>query len=329
MFAHNLGLAQAQPRAVIDVYKQHFAAYPGAFVAGKGEQIDQSGRVLLPQDCLREMANMNLVYPLQFEVRAYNGRSVCAGVLEFESERGKAILPRWMFQHLMLKEGETVLFKTVALPQGSLVKLRPHQRSFVEAIADPKVVLESHLKHHPVLTRGSTIVLSYLGREFSIDVLETLESSGKSVKAISTVRHDVQTTELKVEFARPLDMPDSPVKPPPEALAFPQQPPPQGVNVIGGQEGVQFVPLAFKPPTLLPDKSSSAAATPTDAVKPSFVPFGGGGRSLSGRPPPPNPSATQTPTSSAPSASSTPTTSQAPGNDAKFTAFQGSGRSLR
>jgi ubiquitin fusion degradation protein 1 len=330
MFSNNLGLAQQRGKlAGIDVYTQHFAAYSGAFAERRGDVVDKGGRILLPTECLRQMATLNLVYPLQFEIRTFAGRSVFAGVLEFESQAGQAILPRWMFEQLQLTPGETVRIATVALPQGSLVKLRPHQRAFVEAISDPKSVLEAHLKHHPVLTRNSTIVLEYLGREFSIDVVETLDDKGKSVKAISTVNHQATTTELKVEFDRPKDMPESPVKPPAQSTAFPVAPQQQGANVIGGQAGVQFTPLAFKPPTLLPSGSPSSSA-PAEPPKPTFVPFGGGGRSLAGRPPPTTSAPAGTPTSS--SVSATPTTPQpslgASGSE-KFVAFHGAGRSMR
>ncbi|CUF96407.1 ubiquitin fusion degradation protein, putative [Bodo saltans] len=330
MFFGN-GPAQQRARAGIDVYVQHFAAFSGAFAERRGDVIDSGGRILLPTECLRQMANLNLVYPLQFEIKTFAGRSVFAGVLEFESQAGQAILPRWMFEYLQLQPGETVRIGTVALPQGGLVKLRPHQRAFVEAISDPKSVLESHLKHHPVLTRNSTIVLEYLDREFSIDVVETLDTSGKSVKAISTVNHNVTTMELKVEFDRPKDMPDSPVKPPPQATAFPVAPQQQGANVIGGQAGVQFTPLAFKPPTLLPSGSPSSSAPPTaEPPKPTFVPFGGGGRSLTGRTPAGNtPGVGSTPTSSNPSVSATPTTPQPSAASDKFVAFHGAGRSMR
>lgn len=297
---------QAPQNNAIGVYKQHFCAFSAAF-GENPQRVNAGGRVLLPMDCLQEMAQLNLVYPLQFQINSFNGKKAFAGVLEFEAEGGQIIMPDWLFQQLQLKPGDAVRVQTVVLPQGGLVKLRPQSRRFIE-LHNPKQLLEKHFTQYPVLYKGSTIVLRYLDQDFLLDIMDVQDMSGKSVEAISTVNAKATFTELKVDFDRPLDMPESPVQAAPPA-AFPG-----AANVIGGQAGVQFTPLQFKAPSLIDEKKSESSSQPPPPPEaPSFVPFKSAGRTLSGRAPPPNPAAKSTsppppgppPTAAAPPPSST------------------------
>ena len=313
----------------IGVYKQHFCAFSAAF-AENPQRVNYGGRVLLPMDCLSEMAQLNLVYPLQFQINTFNGRKAWVGVLEFEAEGGQIIMPDWLFQQLGLNPGDAVRVQTVVLPQGGLVKLRPQSRRFIE-LHNPKQLLEKHFTQYPVLYKGSTIVLRYLEQDFLLDIMDVQDVSGKSVDAISTVNARATYTELKVDFDRPLDMPPSPVQAAPPA-AFPTG----AANVIGGQAGVQFTPLQFKAPSLIDEPKAEASPPPPEAP-PAFVPFKSAGRTLSGRAPPPNPGAKTTPATPPPQTSApppsaaqanTPATTPAPSADS-FKAFSGTGRSLR
>ncbi|ORC85552.1 putative ubiquitin fusion degardation protein [Trypanosoma theileri] len=303
----------------LDVFRKQLAAYPGEFTE-KASRVDGGGRVLLPSSCLAELATMNVVYPLQFCIRSR--QATCyAGVLEFNSDNGIVIMPQWMFSALMLQPGDTVSLETCVLPPGKLIKLRPQQMSFIQ-LSDPKHVLEMHLSQYPVLTKGTSIVLQYLDREFIIDVIDITDENDRSVEAISTVRADAQATELKVEFERPLDMPPSPTKE--EAIV------PQGVNVIGTGDGLDFTPFVFKPPTIAKDKDAtemegSKQQQEEEKSKPGFVPFAGGGRRLNDR--------SGAPVSSVPvEKKSTEKTDDEKAREARekrFQAFSGTGRSLR
>ncbi|KEG10292.1 putative ubiquitin fusion degardation protein [Trypanosoma grayi] len=263
----------------LDVFRKQLAAYPGEF-SERGERVDGGGRVLLPSSCLAELSTMNVAYPLQFCVRSRYG-ACYAGVLEFNADNGIVIMPLWMFSALMLQPGDTVVLETCVLPPGKLIKLRPQQTSFIQ-LSNPKQVLEMHLSHYPVLTRGTSIVLQYLDREFVIDVTDITDEADRRVDAISTVRADAQAIELKVEFERPLDMPPSPTED--------ELPAPQGPNVIGSGEGVEFAPFVFKPPTIGKDKETKdTKATEQqqqqqESPKPAYVPFAGGGRRLNDKP---------------------------------------------
>jgi ubiquitin fusion degradation protein 1 len=208
---------------------------------------------------------------------------------------------------------------TVSLEQGKLIKIRPRERSFIE-ISNPKRVLEDHLRDHHVLTKGSTIVIFYADIEFRIDIMDIIGRDGRSIDGVSTVnaRNVERGTELQVEFMRPLDMPPSP---PQDTLAPPagnRTPPPQGANVIQGQQGVSFTPMVFQPPSLTPP--TSAEAKPASQPVASFTAFAGSGRSLGGGRQPP---------AGAPAASSQPPAPAPSSTGGSFTAFGGQGRSLR
>lgn len=260
--------------AGVDTYFEHFQVYPGAFADKGGDRVDSGGKCLLPSSVLGDLATKNVVYPLQFCVQTFRGKRSFCGVLEFTAPEGQAIIPQWMMAQLQAEPGATVRLTAVSLPRGGLVKFRPQQKAFIE-LANPKAVLEYALNNYTCLMKGQTIVINHVGEEFLIDVMETKNEEMRDVEAIFIV-----DTNLKVEFERPLDMPDSPVRSaPPAAL-------PTASNVIGGQAGVAFTPIAYKPPSLTgadKEKKSAAETAQTDA-KPAFMPFAGGGRTLSGRP---------------------------------------------
>lgn len=88
------------------------------------------------------------------------GRVSHCGVMEFVAEEGHVYLPYWvraarcilfrrfspaapastqMMQNLLLQEGDIVKLKSVSLPKGTYVKLRPQSKDFLD-ITNPKAV---------------------------------------------------------------------------------------------------------------------------------------------------------------------------------------------
>ncbi|KAG5489081.1 hypothetical protein JIQ42_00703 [Leishmania sp. Namibia] len=199
-----------------------------------------------------------MVYPLQFEIITPSKKRVYAAVLEFNAEAGSVVLPDWMFQHLGLSGTMVVKVQSCSLPPGSLVKLRPHQKALV-MFENPRHLLELRLAQYPVLTKGTTIVISYVDREFQLDLVEIIDMKQEFVNGILTVRADGAPVELKVDFERPLDMPPSPPETPASKAASPT-----GANVIGASSptGVQFQPFNFRPPSLTDDPKEAAGAPP-------------------------------------------------------------------
>ncbi|KAG5490818.1 hypothetical protein JKF63_00940 [Porcisia hertigi] len=224
----------------------------------KQQRINYGSRVLLPSSVLDDLCRITMVYPLQFEIITPGQKRVYAAVLEFNAQAGSVVLPDWMFQHLSLRDTMVVKVQSCSLPPGSLVKLRPHQKALV-MFENPRHLLELRLAQYPVLTKGTTIVISYVDREFQLDLVDIIDMKQESVNGILTVRADGAPVELKVDFERPLDMPPSPPETPIYGVASPT-----GTNVIGASAatGVQFQPFNFRPPSLTDDPPNVTGANP-------------------------------------------------------------------
>lgn len=281
--------------ALLESYETRLVAVSAS--SAHQERINYGSRVLLPSSVLDDLCKITMVYPLQFEIITPTRKRVYAAVLEFNAQAGSVVLPDWMFQHLGLKGTMIVKVQSCSLPPGSLIKLQPHQKALV-MFGNPRQLLERQLSQYPVLTKGATIVISYLDREFQLNLTDIIDMKQNTVNGILTVRADGAPVELKVDFERPLDMPPSPPEESLSAVASPT-----GTNVIGASSptGVQFKPFNFKPPSL------------TD---------GSGGSTGDGLQGPP-----ATPSATAAASGEAPTASQAPGQEPA--AFTGTGRSLR
>ncbi|EAN78185.1 ubiquitin fusion degradation protein, putative [Trypanosoma equiperdum] len=257
-----------------EIFRGSLRAFPSVF-ASTDAKINSGSRVILPPTCLQKLSTMRVAYPLQFKLRnGKRGVTCYAGVLEFSAEEGHIVMPAWMFTAMGLCEGSTVAIETCTLPPGGLIKLRPQESNFLQ-LSNPKNVLEMRLSDYPVLTKGTSIVLDYLDRDFVIDVISITDDTGKSVDAISTVRADTQATELKVEFERPLDMPPSPTES--------ERQMPQGGNIIGADDAVEFAPFVLQPPTIGNQPQPARTKQPKEEAKAAFVPFMGVGRRIDGK----------------------------------------------
>ncbi|KPI82587.1 putative ubiquitin fusion degradation protein [Leptomonas seymouri] len=278
--------------ALLEGYETRLAAVAASTVSQ--QRINYGSRVLLPSSVLDDLSRITMVYPLQFEIITPARKRVFAAVLEFSALAGSVVLPDWMFEHLGLKGTTIVNVQSCSLPPGSLIKLRPHQKALV-MFENPRHLLELRLSPYPVLTKGATIVISYLDREFRLDLVDIIDLKQNSVGGILTVRADGAPVELKVDFERPLDMPPSPPEESLNSVASPT-----GTNVIGASSptGVQFKPFNFKPPSLM-DSNKSGGASQTSASNSTAAPsassstvahqrgveiaaFTGAGRSLRG-----------------------------------------------
>jgi ubiquitin fusion degradation protein 1 len=252
--------------ALLESYETRLAAVSASSV--NQQRINYGSRVLLPSSVLDDLCKITMVYPLQFKILTPSRKWVYAAVLEFNAHAGSVVLPDWMFEHLGLKGTMIVKVQSCSLPPGSLIKLRPHQKALV-MFENPRHLLELRLAQYPVLTKGATIVISYLDREFRLDLTDIIDMKQSSVNGILTVRADGAPVELKVDFERPLDMPPSP----PEESLHPVASP-TGSNVIGASSptGVQFKPFNFKPPSLTDSSQGNTtdhgpAHTPTAATE--------------------------------------------------------------
>ncbi|KAA8909204.1 ubiquitin fusion degradation protein UFD1-domain-containing protein [Sphaerosporella brunnea] len=178
-------------------FDTYFRCYPIAVLDRK--ELNYGGKIIMPPSALEKLTRLHIAYPMLFEL--HNGRQqkmTHAGVLEFIAEEGRVYLPHWMMQTLSLEPGDLLQIKSTDLPSGSFIKLQPQSMSFINAISDPKAVLENALRNFSALTKGDKFQFLYNGDVFEIAVLEVKPQNNSG--AISCVE-----TDLEVDFAPPLD----------------------------------------------------------------------------------------------------------------------------
>lgn len=170
------------------------------------EHVENGGKIVLPPSCLDKMSQLDLVYPLLFELQkahpspnagALGAKRAHCGVLEFSAEEGRMYVPFWMMRDMCVEEGELVYLKTVTLPKGNFVKLQPESTAFIE-ISNPRAVLENVLRNFAALGEGETICIKYNNTDYWLRILEVKPQH--PTRAISIV-----DTDVNVEFAAPLD----------------------------------------------------------------------------------------------------------------------------
>ncbi|CAO2173762.1 unnamed protein product [Urochloa humidicola] len=233
--------------------------------AAGNPHLEHGDKVLLPPSALHRLTSLNVEYPMLFELRAAadatesqpHHTSHC-GVLEFVATEGTVVVPRWMMANLRLDEGDTVHVRSAAaLPKCTYAKLQPHTSAFLD-VSNPKAVLEKTLRAFTCLTTGDTIMVSYNGKSYYIDIIET-----RPAAAVSIIE-----TDCEVDFAPPLDHkePEKPVRLPddPAAVVVPAsskgKAPADGVVVKDEQP--KFKPFSGLGKRLLDGKASSALQAP-------------------------------------------------------------------
>jgi len=103
-----------------------------------------------------------------------------------------------MMQTLALEPGDLLQIKSTDLPSGSFIKFQPQSVKFLNAISDPKAVLENALRNFSALTTNDVFQFSYNDETFSIKVEDV-----KPVNASGAV--SVVETDVEVDFSPPLD----------------------------------------------------------------------------------------------------------------------------
>ncbi|KAM3568484.1 hypothetical protein VYU27_009390, partial [Nannochloropsis oceanica] len=75
---------------------------------------------------------------------------------------------------------------------GGLVSLQPHQAAF-NKLSNVHAVLEQELKYYSCVTQGTTIRFKHNGKEYALDVVETLGPKDVKVPAIKVQDSDIRT----------------------------------------------------------------------------------------------------------------------------------------
>ncbi|KAF9924765.1 ubiquitin fusion degradation protein [Linnemannia zychae] len=175
-------------------FNEQYRCYSVAMMQGNERQnVNNGGKIILPQSALAKLASLHIQYPMLFEL-SKGSHSTHAGVLEFIAEEGRVYLPHWMMKTLTLSEGDLVTVKSAGLPLGSFVKIQPQSVDFLD-ISDPKAVLENALRNFSTLTKGDNIEISYNDKIYGILVME-IKPPGVGISIVET--------DLEVDFAPPV-----------------------------------------------------------------------------------------------------------------------------
>lgn len=167
-------------------------------MSGKGH-LEDGDKILLPASALHELAQMNVEYPMLFELSNPRlGKRTHCGVLEFSAEEGRCYIPFWMMQNLMVSEGDILHVVNVSLKKASFVKFRAQSVDFLE-ISNPRAVLEKTLRKFTCVTVGDQICIPYLERKYYLEIREVNPDGAASIIE----------TDCNVDFEEPVGYKES------------------------------------------------------------------------------------------------------------------------
>ena len=192
-------------RTFADSFRCHSVSLLAAEQQRDVNQLEFSDKIILPPSCLEKLAQLEIDYPMMFEIA--NPRNVASrmhcGVLEFIAQEGMVYLPYWMMENMRLNEGDIVHLKSASLQKGRFVKLQPQTTDFIK-ISNPKAVLEQSLRNFSALTKGETFRIQYNKKKYDIGVVEVKPEGGGfapgAPEAVSIIEADVE-----VDFEAPAD----------------------------------------------------------------------------------------------------------------------------
>jgi len=189
-----------------------FTAIPGVFA--EHDDIDKGGNIILPESVMQTLIQHNINdYPIQFVIKSKT-KNIYAGVREFTAEPNTVIIPYWMFEQLGISPLDEVLISHVKIHKGIFAKIQPHQTKFIR-LSEPNKILEKELRKYGCLTKNTTISIHYDGEIYKINIIKLISDISDDPNAISII-----DTDLKIEFERPVDMPQTP-EPEPEPQISP------------------------------------------------------------------------------------------------------------
>lgn len=89
-------------RGGAQVFEHQYQCFSTA-MAGRSN-MDEGDKILLPPSALEMLAQMNVEYPMLFELRndAIEKKTHC-GVMEFSAEEGRCYMPFWMMQNMLVR----------------------------------------------------------------------------------------------------------------------------------------------------------------------------------------------------------------------------------
>jgi ubiquitin fusion degradation protein 1 len=230
-------------------FERAYNCYSVAVSGRTGGNLEDGDKILLPPSALHELAQMNVDYPMLFELsNPRMGKRTHCGVMEFVAEEGRCYIPFWMMQNLVLQEGDVVNVLNVSLKKATFVKFRPLSVDFLD-ISNPRAVLEKTLRRYTCVTTGDQICIPYLEKKYYLEIREVQPDGAASIIE----------TDCNVDFEEPLGYREEK-----RAAAAPS-------SKAGGPQGTAS---NFAVPVVRPLQKARADSA-ADDKRSSFTPFAG------------------------------------------------------
>jgi ubiquitin fusion degradation protein 1 len=189
----------------------------------------QGDKIVLPSSILEILIELEVQYPMTFELVTNNKKTHC-GVLEFTAHEGTCCIPSWIMKNLYLKEGDSIYIRNVALQQATFIKFKPELK-FLE-LSDPRAVLEYTLRTFSCVTIGDKLHFDYNSKEYIMEVIEVRPKKGCCIIE----------ADIEVDF----DEPDGYISPKNETNTSNKIPEPMKSTSISENENKTFKPGSTK-----------------------------------------------------------------------------------
>ncbi|KLU81620.1 ubiquitin fusion degradation protein 1 [Magnaporthiopsis poae ATCC 64411] len=191
-------MARGARRPVTQRFDEYYRCYPMIMAPGSERpELNHGSKIFLPASALDKVSKLHVQWPLLMElINGENDRHTHSGVLEFVAEEGRAYLPQWMMQTLLLEVGDMIQIKSTSLDLARLVKLQPQSTKFLD-ISDPRAVLEKAFRNFATLTKGDVFSFEYNDDVYEMAVLDVKPESAKM--GVSMIE-----TDVSVDFAPPV-----------------------------------------------------------------------------------------------------------------------------
>ncbi|CBK20714.2 uncharacterized protein [Blastocystis hominis] len=158
----------------------------------KRDSEDEYGdKIILPEMAMAYINGTTAQYPLMFRISNGSQSSYC-GVKEFSAPERNCYVPRWIMAKLRISPGDYLIVENLNLRKATFVKLKFRDGTFGE-LSNPRAILEIKLKNFSVLSKGDSITIEHLGKEYIIDIIDTQPDD-----VVVIVETDV---EVDIEYA--------------------------------------------------------------------------------------------------------------------------------
>ncbi|EKX74291.1 signal peptide containing protein [Theileria equi strain WA] len=191
---------------------------------GNSIRMNNSDKVLLPEELLSLLLDENVRVPWQFIIQkvhrvtqlgrplthtcvqstvddffsarnSHNERISCAS-FDFRAQDNFIFIPKWMMKSLNIRPYDIIYLSHIQLLDATYVKIMPMEKEFFD-LKEPKLILEQHLKHYSTLTRGAIIPISHKNRLYNLKVVSINTEKKQNIECAS-----IQDIDVAVDLVR-------------------------------------------------------------------------------------------------------------------------------